>query len=209
MGGTRTTGRRFIRRSRRPLPGGTDDDTSGEPLKPSGVRSIQLKERGRMTGREPADKPGPAEPPGRLLMTCRQIRSLRLSVGLMALLAAGTSYAQAPADDQIRSQVERRVSRGVTDALRIERPESDDGKLTAVIRRQNMNPRVRTASGGSGLASECYLSTQHSRGIPAPSTRVDAPCQSCLDRPPFYAPIASFWTTIPGAQSLRRHREST
>ena len=62
---------------------------------------------------------------------------------------------------------------------------------------------------GSGLASERYLSTLHSRGIPAPSTRADAPCRSCLDRPQFYALVASFRTTIPYAQSFRGQREST
>ena len=62
---------------------------------------------------------------------------------------------------------------------------------------------------GSGLASERYLSTLHSRGIPAPSTRADAACRSCLDRPQFYAPVASFWTTIPGTQSFLSQREST
>ena len=50
---------------------------------------------------------------------------------------------------------------------------------------------------GSGLASERYLSTLHSRGIPAPSTRADAPCRSCLDRPQFYALVASFGRRFP------------
>ena len=61
---------------------------------------------------------------------------------------------------------------------------------------------------GSGLASERYLSTLHSRGIPTPSTRADAPCRSCLDRPQFYALVASFRTTIPDAQNFRGQRES-
>ena len=60
---------------------------------------------------------------------------------------------------------------------------------------------------GSGLASERYLSTLHSRGIPTPSTRADAPCRSCLDRPQFYALVASFRTTIPDAQNFRGQRE--
>ena len=46
-----------------------------------------------------------------VLMTFQQIRPLTLSVGLMALLAAATSYAQAPSADQTRSQIERRLSK--------------------------------------------------------------------------------------------------
>ena len=46
-----------------------------------------------------------------VLMTFQQIRPLTLSVGLMALLAAATSYAQAPSADQTTSQIERRLSK--------------------------------------------------------------------------------------------------
>ena len=49
-----------------------------------------------------------------VLMTFQQIRPLTLSVGLMALLAAATSYAQAPSADQTRSQIERRLAKNET-----------------------------------------------------------------------------------------------
>ncbi len=42
-------------------------------------------------------------------MRFQHIRTLSLSVGLMALLAAGTAYARALSDDQIQSQIERRL----------------------------------------------------------------------------------------------------
>ena len=44
-----------------------------------------------------------------LLMRFQHIRTLILSLGLMALLAAGTTYAWALSDDQIQSQIEREL----------------------------------------------------------------------------------------------------